>query len=76
VVHAEIWPGVVQQQVEQLLAADPQLIKDQAQVRALCLWADAMDSSGNLGSYFAAPMLPFNEIERCVNAEGWILGTR
>jgi hypothetical protein len=74
VIHAEIWPGVVQQQAEQILRDDSQLIKDQAQVRAMCLWADSQDAAGTLAPFFSPPNLSLAELERCVNEEGWILG--
>lgn len=76
VLHAEIWPGVVQQMAEQLIAADPLLIKDQAQVRAMCLWADGHDATGTLAPFFSAPAdLSWSAVERCICEEGWVLGT-
>jgi len=76
VLHAEIWPGVVDQQVKTLTAADPQLITDQAQVRALCLWADAQDAAGTLEPFFGQPAsMSTGDLGRGVNEEGWILGT-
>jgi hypothetical protein len=76
VLHAEIWPGVVQQRADALIAADPQLIKDKAQVRAMCLWAEELDVGGQLGQNFSTPSeMPLSEQERCVNEEGWILGS-
>ena len=76
VLHAEIWPGVVQQRADALIAADPQLIKDQAQVRAMCHWAEEEDAAGTLGQQFATPAgMPLENQERCVNEEGWILGS-
>ncbi len=76
VLHTEVWPGVVEQQVKALMAADPQLITDQAQMRALCLWADANDGAGTLGQFFGQPAgISVGNLDRCVNDEGWILGT-
>ncbi len=75
VLHAEIWPGVVQEQTQQLMADDPRMIKDQAQVRAMCLWADAQDTAGTLGPFFSPPAnVPQADLERCVCEEGWVLG--
>jgi hypothetical protein len=77
VLHAEIWPGVVQQLADTLIAADPQLIRDQAQVRAMCLWAEELDATGALRQQFALPAgMSQEDQERCVNEEGWILGSR
>jgi hypothetical protein len=76
VLHAEIWPGVVQQRADALIAANPQLIKDQAQVHAMCLWAEEQDTAGTLGLQFAAPAgMSLEDLERSVNEEGWILGS-
>ena len=77
ILHAEIWPGVVQHEAQRLRVADPPLIKDRAQVRAMCLWADAQDAAGALGPLFAPPAdVPLADLERCVNEEGWVLGAR
>lgn len=77
VLHAEIWPGVVKQQADQLLAGNPQLIKDQAQVRAMCLWADAHDAAGTLSPFFSSPPnIPRVDLDRCVSDEGWLLGAQ
>jgi AraC-like DNA-binding protein len=46
-------------------------------VRALCRWADAHDGAGTLGRFFGQPAgRPGGDLGRCVNEEGWILGTR
>ena|SRR5208283_5692792 len=75
VLHAEIWPGVVADQTKQLLTADPSLIRDQAQVRALCQWAEALDDAGKLGEFFDQPLgLTAQQIQRCFQEEGWVLG--
>ncbi|MGA2404743.1 MAG: cobalamin biosynthesis protein CbiG [Syntrophobacteraceae bacterium] len=39
ILHAEIWPGVVRLNALALMAANPGLVPDQAQVRAMCEWA-------------------------------------
>jgi hypothetical protein len=45
VLHAEVWPVLVRDEVEAQRAADPRLtILDQAQVRALCVWAERTDA--------------------------------
>ena len=75
VLHAEIWPGVVADQTKQLLTADSSLIRDQAQVRALCQWAEALDDAGQLGQLFDEPLrLTAQQIQTCVQEEGWVLG--
>jgi hypothetical protein len=75
ILHAEIWPGVVRQQTQTLLAANQQLIPDQAQVRAMCDWASGQDVQGTLGQYFAIPhgLTPV-QIQVCTEQEGWVLG--
>ena len=75
VLHAEIWPGVIADKTKQLLTADPSLIRDQAQVRALCQWAEALDDAGQLGRFFDQPPgLTAQQIQRCIQQEGWVLG--
>jgi hypothetical protein len=75
VLHAEIWPGVIADQTKQLLTADSSLIRDQAQVRALCQWAEALDDAGRLGRFFDHPPgLTAQQIQRCIQQEGWVLG--
>ncbi|RMD58539.1 cobalamin biosynthesis protein CbiG [Candidatus Parcubacteria bacterium] len=77
ILHAEIWPGVVEQQYQDILAADPQLIRDQAQVRAMCKWASKLDVEGKLGQYFATPNgLTAKQKQICTEQEGWVLGAR
>lgn len=76
ILHAEIWPGVVRAQATLLLADNQQLIKDQAQVRAMCNWASGLDMQGNLGQYFAGPQaLTPAQVQLCTEQEGWVLGT-
>ena len=56
VLHAEIWPGVVERRVQVLLVnANPGLIRDRAQVRAMCEWAAECDQAETLGQYFNMP---------------------
>jgi precorrin-8X/cobalt-precorrin-8 methylmutase len=76
VLHAEIWPGVVRTETDQLIDADPSLIRDQAQVRAMCDWAVREDDQGTLGRFFARPVrLADREVESCIREEGWVLGS-
>ncbi|MBM4360975.1 MAG: cobalamin biosynthesis protein CbiG, partial [Deltaproteobacteria bacterium] len=75
VLHAEIWPSVGRERVEVLIRQEPGLIKDQAQVRAMCEWAEGNDSRGTLGAYFDTPAgLTAAEVQACTSEEGWILG--
>jgi len=77
ILHAEIWPGIVNEEVLALIHAQPELIRDQAQVRCMCEWAALKDRDLNFGSYFDSPkeMSP-TELNQCVEEEGWILGCR
>jgi hypothetical protein len=75
ILHTEIWPGVVNEEVLAAIAADPDLIRDQAQVRCMCNWAERLDRQGNLGSLFDVPEgLNESESRICTEEEGWILG--
>jgi len=77
ILHAEIWPGVVKRGTQLLMESDPELIKDQAQVMAMCLWASKLDDKGELEPYFGRPTgLSGIEIQGCIEQEGWILGAR
>lgn len=77
VLHAEIWPGVVEQSVRARVNADPALIRDQAQVRAMCDWAAECDDQGTLGQFFNVPTgLNRSQVQVCVEEEGWVLGAR
>jgi hypothetical protein len=78
VLHAEIWPVLFNGEVATQFAADPKLrILDQAQVRALCVWAECTDAAGQLGQFFDRPNnLGDPEVKACVEEEGWILGLR
>jgi precorrin-8X/cobalt-precorrin-8 methylmutase len=75
VLHAEIWPGVVQEKVRAAMSADAGLIRDCAQVRAMCEWAAKCDEEGTLGQLFNTPSgLCDEQIQRCREEEGWVLG--
>ena len=70
VLHVEIWPGLIE-----LVLADPSVIRDQAQLHMLCDWAAQEDSQGTFGRFFARPAgLTDEEVEICVQEEGWVLG--
>jgi hypothetical protein len=76
ILHAEIWPGLVNNKTDQLCIANPGWVKDQAQVIAMCEWAVADDLAGDLASRFRKPAgLTEPQLRGCVNEEGWILGT-
>jgi hypothetical protein len=75
VLHTEIWPGVVRTETDEMIGADPLLIRDQAQVRAMCTWATRQDDRGNFGRFFARPDgLTDEEADVCIKEEGWVLG--
>jgi len=75
VLHAEIWPGVVRQMAQGLVNANPALIRDQAQVRAMCEWTAECDEQGMLGRFFGPPNgLNQQQTQVCVEQEGWVLG--
>jgi hypothetical protein len=70
ILHAEIWPGVVNGLHDPLA-----LIKDQAQVRAMVGWLANLDASGQLLPLFDRPAgLSDESAVACVEKEGWILG--
>lgn len=69
IVHAEIWPGIVPRR------SDPNIIKDQAQVRDVTAWLSELDEAGTLGQYFDRPAgLPEEGIVAAITEEGWIVG--
>ncbi len=73
IVHAEIWPGVV----EPLVARRTEAIRDEAQVLAMCEWARGLDRRGELGALFERPAgLTRTELRAIVHEEGWVLGCR
>ncbi len=74
-IHAEIWPGVVAQRVRAIQQGSDHIIPDRAQVRAMCQWAHDLDQENHLGELFDVPAgLNHQEIEKCRQEEGWILG--
>jgi len=77
ILHAEIWPGVVDDVVQEIMAENPDLVQDQAQVRAMCQWASHLDQNNELGEFFNVPAgMGSPIIEQCIQEEGWILGAR
>jgi hypothetical protein len=77
IIHAEIWPGIVSQVVQGLQEQDRTLIKDRAQVRAMCNWAMDLDREQKLLEFFGQPpRLTSAQIEQCIEEEGWVLGAR
>jgi hypothetical protein len=70
IVHAEIWPRVVDGKLDPLLA-----IKDQAEVRAMVEWLSSLDMDGELLPLFQRPQaLSVQAAKVAVEEEGWILG--
>src|SRR5208283_4866654 len=77
ILHAEIWPGGVKRKTQMLMEADHNVIRDQAQVTAMCLWASKLDDKDELESLFDKPGdLNDIEIKSCIEQEGWILGAK
>ena len=77
ILHAEIWPGVIKKRVQALMGKNPGIIRDEAQVRAMCTWTAEMDQQNLLGNFLAQPVgLNPNEIQFCLQEEGWILGAK
>jgi hypothetical protein len=75
ILHAEIWPGTVKRDVNAMLRSRKTMIRDQAQVRCLCRWAEKRDREGVLGRSFEKPSgLGDHEVDVCVSEEGWVLG--
>ncbi|MGD8258580.1 MAG: hypothetical protein PVH56_13500 [Desulfobacterales bacterium] len=75
VVHVEIWPGLVKNAVALITEVEKTAIRDQIQVRALCQWAADLDLKIELGRLFNTPNgLDKNQIQVCIQHEGWILG--
>lgn len=75
-VVAEIWPGIVEQQVQIAMEEDPDQVRDQAQVRCLCQWLAEQDERRLLRSHFQPPLeLGAKELRCCELEEGWILGS-
>ena len=75
VVHVEIWPGVVKNEVVSITENQKTAIRDQIQVRAMCQWAADLDQKNELGQIFDVPNgLDRGHIQTCIEHEGWILG--
>jgi len=73
VVHAEIWPGLVEHWVAQRV--EP--IRDERQVLAMCDWARSLDRRGELAAHFQRPLgLTGEELGAALEEEGWVLGCR
>ena len=73
ILHAEIWPGLVNQRTQELTANG--WIRDRAQVRIMCQWAAECDNEGTLGQFFERPNgLDQQQVQSCIEEEGWILG--
>ncbi|MEX0925645.1 MAG: hypothetical protein WD208_02880 [Dehalococcoidia bacterium] len=71
VLHCEIWPGIVEDSIE-----ENGRIRDENQVREMCTWANELDSAGKLAKRFEKPaFLDSDSLVTCVQEEGWILGT-
>ena len=69
VLHAEIWPGVLETE------NGSHEVPDARQVPALVNWARELDRDGRLASEFLAPRtLADDEADQCVTEEGWTLG--
>ncbi|HEX6780326.1 MAG TPA: hypothetical protein VF099_19135, partial [Ktedonobacterales bacterium] len=72
IIHAEIWPGLVSDQLDRALP-----IRDQAQVRAAARWLARLDDAGQLGTLFNPPAAHSSGMsDRYSEEEGWILGVR
>lgn len=70
IIHAEIWPGLVADQLDRALR-----IRDQAQVWAVARWLARLDDAGQLGALFNPPAARFSGMsDRYSEEEGWILG--
>lgn len=68
IIHAEIWPGLVPDQLDVALP-----IRDQAQVRAVARWLARLDDAGQLGTLFN-PAHSSEMPDKYSEEEGWILG--
>lgn len=70
IVHAEIWPGVLD------VDSDRHPVRDAREVLALVDWARRLDERGELAREFEAPAtLAPSQVEECLREEGWILGS-
>lgn len=71
ILHAEIWPGVVNGKL------DPSVpIPDQAQVRGMVNWLAQLDAANELLPLFGVPDgLSDHNLRRILDEEGWIFGS-
>lgn len=77
ILHAEIWPGVVDKAIVAAEIGRDRLIRDQAQVRMMCRWAARLDAAAELGARFDTPAeVEATRSRRVIEEEGWILGAR
>lgn len=74
ILHAEIWPGVLDGAEVALEKSATNAIHDQAQVRLMCRWAAAKDDAGTLGRWFDSSVLTPADRAVAAEHEGWILG--
>jgi hypothetical protein len=74
VLHAEIWPGIVDPDELAHEMSAPGMIRDRAQVRLICRWAAERDSAGTLGRWFGPEVVGGADHAVVVAEEGWILG--
>jgi hypothetical protein len=71
ILHAEIWPGVVNDRLDPTLT-----IRDQAQVRAMVDWLSELDTANELLPLFGTPAgLSGERLRRVLDEEGWIFGS-
>jgi hypothetical protein len=74
VLHAEIWPGIIDSDSLDRETADGTLIRDAAQVRLMCRWARDLDTKGALAGWFNPSSLTTQDRRVIGEEEGWILG--
>jgi len=75
ILHAEMWPGIVKDDVDVMMRSRKNVIRDQAQLRCLCQWAATKDREGELARFFERPAgLTDEQVNVCIAEEGWILG--
>ncbi len=71
ILHAEIWPGVVNDKLD-----PPPAIRDQAQVRAMVNWLADLDAANELLPLFGRPAgLSDDRLRQVCDHEGWIFGS-
>ena len=67
----------MEREVQTLKQADNDIIRDRAQVRAMCQWAYDLDQKDQLCAFFDKPNeLDDQQVQHCRQEEGWILGVR